>query len=79
MVKNPPDNARDMGLSPGPGRSHMPGSNYARAPQLLGLRSAKREATAMRSQRTATKSSPCLPQLEKARAQQQRPNTAKIK
>ena len=23
VVKNPPANARDMGLSPGPGRSHM--------------------------------------------------------
>ena len=27
VVKNPPDNAGDMGLSPGPGRSHMPWSN----------------------------------------------------
>ena len=33
----------------------------------------------MRSLHTATKSSPCWPQLEKARAQQQRPNTAKNK
>ena len=39
MVKNPPANAEDMGLSPGPGRAHMPRSNYARAPQLLSLRS----------------------------------------
>ena len=38
-----------------------------------------REATAMRSPRTATKSSPCSPQLEKAHAQQRRPNTAKKK
>ena len=30
----------------------------------------------MRSPRTATKSSPCSPQLEKARTQQQRPNAA---
>ena len=30
----------------------------------------------MRSPCTATKSRPCSPQLEKARAQQQRPNTA---
>ena len=44
----------------------------ARAPQL-------REATAMRSPRTATKSSPRSPQLEKARAQQRRPNAAKNK
>ena len=33
----------------------------------------------MRSPITATKSSPCSPQLEKACAQQQRPNTAKSK
>ena len=26
-VKNPPANAGDTGLSPGPGRSHMPRSN----------------------------------------------------
>ena len=39
----------------------------------------QREATAMRSPRTATKSSPHSPQLEKAHAQQQRPNVAKNK
>ena len=27
VVKNPPANAGDTGLSPGPGRSHMPWSN----------------------------------------------------
>ena len=43
----------------------------ARAPQ--------REATAMRSPHTAMKSSPHSPQLEKARAQQRRPNAAKHK
>ena len=39
VVKNPPANARDTGSSPGPGRSPMPRSNEARAPQLLSLRS----------------------------------------
>ena len=39
MVKNPPANAGDMDLSRGPGRSHMPQSNEACAPQLLSLRS----------------------------------------
>ena len=39
VVKNPPANAGDTGSSPGPGRSHMPWSNQARAPQLLSLRS----------------------------------------
>ena len=36
--KNPPANAGDTGLSPGPGKSHMLQSNKARAPQLLSLR-----------------------------------------
>ena len=39
VVKNPPANAGDMGSIAGPGRSHMPQSNWARAPQLLSLRS----------------------------------------
>ena len=39
VVRNPPANAGDMGSIPGPGGSHMPWSNEARAPQLLGLRS----------------------------------------
>ena len=39
VVKNPPANAGDTGSSPGLGRSHMPRSNEARAPQLLSLRS----------------------------------------
>ena len=38
-----------------------------------------REATAMRSPRTAMKSSPCSPQLEKARTQQEGPTRPKIK
>ena len=37
VVKNLPANAEDTGSSPGPGRSHMPQSNQARAPQLLSL------------------------------------------
>ena len=43
VVKNLPANAGDMGSIPGPGRSHMPRSNGARAPQLLSLRSRARE------------------------------------
>ena len=34
VAKNPPANAGDTGLIPGPGRSHKPHSNYARAPEL---------------------------------------------
>ena len=37
VVKNPPAKAGDTGSSPGPGRSHMPRSNKAHAPQLLKL------------------------------------------
>ena len=43
VVKNPPANAGDKGLSPAPGRSHMLWSNKARATQLLSLRSRARE------------------------------------
>ena len=39
VVKNPPGNAGNTGSSPGPGRSHMPWSNKAHAPQLLSPRS----------------------------------------
>ena len=50
---------------------------WAPVPQLLSPHSTTREATAM-SPRTATKSSPHLLQLEKAHAQQRRPNAAII-
>ena len=81
VVENLPPNAGDTGSSPGLGRSHMPRSNWAHEPQLLSLRiwslcSATREATTVRGPRTAMKSGPRLPQLEKALAQKQRPNTA---
>ena len=39
VVGSLPASARDMGSSPGPGGSHMPGSNWAHAPQLLSLHS----------------------------------------
>ena len=62
----------------------MPWSNGAREPQLLSLRvwslcSATREATMVRGPRTAMKSGPRLPQLEKALARNEDPNTAKNK
>ena len=74
VVENPPANAGDTGSSPGLGRSHMPRSNWAHEPQLLSLRywslcSATREASIVKGPRTATKSGPHLPQLEKALAQ----------
>ena len=84
MVGSLPANAGDTGSGPSLGRSHMPQSNWAREPQLLSLRvwslcPATREAVTVRGPRTAMKSGPCLPQLEKALAQKRRPNTAKNK
>ena len=81
VVENLPANAGDTGSSPGLGRSHMSRSDWAREPQLLSLRiwslcSATREAAIMRGPRTAMRSGPRLPQLEKALAQKRRPNTA---
>ena len=51
VVKNPPVNAGDTGSSPGSGRSHMPQSNYAHAPQLLSLRSRAREPQLLKPMR----------------------------
>ena len=84
VVENLPANAGDTGSIPGPGRSHMPRSNWAREPHLLSLRvwslcSATREAAIVRGPRTAMKSGPRSPPLEKALAQKWRPNTAKNK
>ena len=81
VVENLPANAGDTGSSPGLGGSHMPWSNWAREPQLLSLSvwslcSATREAAIVRGPRTAMKSGPHLPQLEKALTQKWRPNTA---
>ena len=81
VVENPPANSGDTGSSTGLGRSHMPRSSWAREPQLLSLHvwslcSATREAAIARGPRTAMKSGPRLPQLEKALAQKRRPNTA---
>ena len=73
MVENLPASAGDTGSSPGLGRSHVLRSNWAREPQLLSLHdwslcSATREAAIVRGPRTAMKSDPHSPQLEKALA-----------
>ena len=80
VVGSPPANAGGTGLSPGSGGSHVPRSSWAHEPQLLSLRvwslcSATREAAIVRGPRTAMKSGPRLPQLERALAQKRRPNT----
>ena len=74
MVGSLPANAGDTGSGPGLGGSHVPRSSWAREPQLLSLHvwslcSAAREAAIVRGLRTAMKSGPRLPQLEKALAQ----------
>ena len=80
VVKNPPANAGDTGSSPGPGRFHMPRSNWAREPQLLSLRS-RAHAPQLLSPRATTTEAHAprarAPQQEKppqweARAPQQR-------
>ena len=73
MVENLPANAGDTGSSLGLGRSHMPRSDWAREPQLLSLHvwslcSVMGEAATVRGPRTAIKSGPRSPQLEKALA-----------
>ena len=82
VVGSLPAGAGDTGSSPGPGGSHVPRSGWARGPQLLSLRvwspcSAAGEAAIVRGPRTAMRSGPRSPQLEKALAQKRRPNTAK--
>ena len=84
MVESLPANAGGTGLSPGPGGSRVPRSDWACEPQLLSLRvwslcSATGEAAIVRGPRTAMKSGLRLPQLERALAQSRGPNTAKNK
>ena len=60
MVESPPADAGDTGSCPGPGRSHMPRSGWAREPWPLSLHvrslcSATGEATTVRGPRTAKK------------------------
>ena len=80
VVENLPANAGDTGSSPGLGGSHVPRSDWAREPQLLSLRiwslcSATGEAATVRGPRTAMKSGPHSPQLERALAQKRGLNT----
>ena len=56
VVENLPANAGDTGSSPGLGRSRVPRSDWAREPQLLGVRvwslcSTAREAATVRGPR----------------------------
>ena len=84
MVGSLPAGAGDTGSSPGLGRSHMPRSGWAREPQLLSLRvwslcPATGGAAMVKGPRTAMKSGPRLPQLEKALARTEDPTQPKNK
>ena len=56
MVKNPPCNARDTGLIPGPGESHMPQGNWACVSQLLSTCSGAHKLQLLSTWATTTKS-----------------------
>ena len=78
VVKHPPANLGDTGSLPGPGRSHMPKSNQAHAPQLLRSLYSRTQALQQKPlQREAfalqLESSPHWPQLEKAHASHEDP------
>ena len=83
VVESLPANAGDAGSSPGLGGSHMPRSNRAREPQLLSLRvwslcPAAGGAAMVKGPRTAMKSGPRLPQLERALARTEDPTQPRI-
>ena len=61
-----------MGLSPGPGRSHIPQSNSARVPQLLSLRSRARKPQLLSPHATTTEA--CVPRAHAL--QQEKPPLA---
>ena len=85
VVKNLPANAGDTGSSPGPGRSHIPHAAEQLIPWATTTEARVPTARAPQQEKPPQweayapqwKSSPCSPQLEKARAQQQRPKAAK--
>ena len=86
--RNLPASAGDMGSSPGPGRFHMPWSNWAHEPQLLSLCSRALELQLLRPSAATTETcEPRVyalqqekpPQLEKACTQQRRSRVAKNK
>ena len=70
VVKNPPANAGDTGSSPGPGRSHMPRSNWAREPQLLKPTRSRARVPQLVSPRAATTEA-CVPRAHSL--QQEKP------
>ena len=53
VVESPPADAGDTGSCPGPGRSHMPRSGWARGPWPLSLRVRSRNGRGHSSERPA--------------------------
>ena len=73
VVKNLPVNAGDISSIPGLGRSHLPWSNKAHAPQLQSPRSGdhalqQEKPPQGEARAPPLESSPCLPQVEKVSA-----------
>ena len=81
VVKNPPANAEDVSLIPGPGRSHIPGDSESQAPQPL-KPSAKSRAPQQekpllwKAQAQQLDRSPRSLQPEEGQVQQQGPSIA---
>ena len=80
VVKKPPANAGDAGLIPGPGRFHLPRSNWDRELQPLKppclqpvLRNEPRTPQPERAR--SQQQEPCTLQPERARSQQREPRT----
>ena len=88
--KNPTANAGDMGSIPGPGRPYMQQSNSApmhnyracaletRSHNYGSLSARKPMLPSKRSRHSATKSSPCSPQLEKSPCSNEDPAQPRI-
>ena len=84
VVKNLPANAGDTASSPGPGRSHMPRSGWARVPQLLRPRHLEPMLRNKRSHHNEklmhrNEEQPLLAAARERPTQQRRPKAAKNK
>ena len=80
MVKNPPGNVGDMASIPvQEGCSTCHGANESVHHDNWACVLQQEKPLQWEAYASQLESSPCSPQLEKAHAQQRRPNTAKIK
>ena len=79
VVKNPSASTGAMGLIPGPGRAHMPQSNYASAPQLPKPLCPRAGASKPLQGEARARQPVSSPQRDKVHEQQRRPSVAKNK